>query len=103
MARTGGTCGAVSGAILGLNLCLGRSEPGAAVDANYAAVQQLLADFEKQFGALNCQPLLDGHHLGTKEGQTAFREQNLFPRCLDYAEAATRLALTISEAANQES
>jgi hypothetical protein len=103
MAQTCGTCGAVSGAILGINLCLGRSEPGGAIDANYAAVQKLLKTFEEQFGSLNCQPLLSGCDLGTEKGQKTFKEDNLFPRCLDYAEAATRLALTIIEEATPES
>ena len=82
---------------------MGRSEPGGDLETNYAAVQKFLASFEEQFGALECQPLLGGNHLGTEEGQTAFREKNLFPRCLDYAEAATRLALTIIAETTQDS
>ena len=96
MARTSGTCGAVSGAILAINLITGRSEPGAPVDDNYAAVRKLLDTFQERFGSTNCGDLL-GCHLGTDEGQRTFREKKLFANCLDYADEATRIALTIIE------
>jgi C_GCAxxG_C_C family probable redox protein len=96
VARTSGTCGAVSGAILAINLLTGRSAPGAPVDDNYAAVRKLVDTFQERFGSTNCGELL-GCHLGTEEGQRTFREKNLHARCLDYAEEATRIALSIIE------
>jgi C_GCAxxG_C_C family probable redox protein len=73
MARTGGFCGALSGAMMSLGLLNGRSQPGAPVEENYIAVQTLIAQFEDKFGSTNCQELT-GCHLGTPEGQAKFRE-----------------------------
>jgi C_GCAxxG_C_C family probable redox protein len=39
MSRTCGLCGAVSGAIMGINLFAGRSSPDRSVDQNYALVR----------------------------------------------------------------
>ena len=102
MARTCGTCGAVSGAILTINLFTGRSEPGQPVDKNYAAVQKLIQQFNAQFGAMNCQQLLGGVDLGTAEGQQTFREKSLFGGCLNFAEGATRIAMTLLAEAESE-
>jgi len=90
MARTGGFCGALSGAIMAQGLLTGRSEPGASVDEHYARVQELIRQFEEKFGATNCQELT-GVHLGTPEGQAAFREKNQIEQCLNYAAEAARL------------
>lgn len=89
-------CGAVSGAIMAINLFSGRSERGAPVDDNYAAVQKLVAAFDERFSSTTCTGLL-GCHLGTDEGQRTYREQTLHANCLDYAEEATRIALSIIE------
>jgi C_GCAxxG_C_C family probable redox protein len=96
LARTCGTCGAVSGAILAINLFTGRSIPGAPVDQNYTAVRKLLAAFEGEFGSTNCARLL-GCDLGTEEGQKHFREHNLFEQCKSFTAEATRTALRIIE------
>ena len=92
--HTGGLCGAVSGAVMGIGLALGRSVPGAPVDPAYTAVRSFLERFDAQFGARTCLELT-GVHLGTPEGQIAFREKNIFPRCLDYAAEAAQLATGI--------
>jgi C_GCAxxG_C_C family probable redox protein len=89
--RTGGLCGAVSGAVMGIGLALGRTEPGAQVDPAYTAVRSFLERFEAQFGARTCLALT-GVHLGTPEGQAAFLENNIFPRCQEYAAQAALLA-----------
>ena len=96
LARTGGICGALSGAIMGLNLMTGRSEPGAPVDENYALVNKLIDQFEEKFGSTNCKELT-GVDLGTPEGQIVFREKNRFEQCLDYAEEATRMVLNLTD------
>ncbi len=96
LARTGGICGALSGAIMGLNLMTGRSEPGAPVDENYALVNKLIDQFEEKFGSTNCKELT-GVDLGTPEGQIEFREKNRFEQCLNYAEEATRMVLNLTD------
>lgn len=94
MARTCGTCGAVTGAIMGLGLTLGRSEPGESVQPAYAATQRLVAEFEKEFGSRDCHVLL-GCDLGTPEGQATFREKKLGERCAHYTGRAAEIAATI--------
>jgi len=94
IARTGGFCGALSGAIMGLGLLTGRSEPDQSVDENYVYVQELLEEFNKKFGSTNCQELT-GVHLGTPEGQEEFRAKNRIENCLNYAEEATRIVLSL--------
>ena len=96
LSRTGGPCGALTGAIMALNLLTGRSEPGASVDRNYALVNELIDQFEGKFGSTNCKQLT-GVDLGTEEGQAKFREKNQISNCLDYAEEATRIVLTLAE------
>ena len=94
VARTGGQCGALSGAIMGLGLLTGKKEPGGSVDENYAQVQKLVEQFEKKFGSINCQELT-GCHLGTEAGQASFRENNQIENCLTYAETVTQMVLDL--------
>ncbi len=95
VARTGGQCGALSGAIMALGLLAGRSEPGAPVDDNYSQVQELVMWFKAKFGSINCQELT-GVHLGTEEGRVQFREKNQIEICLNFAEEATRIVLELA-------
>ena len=96
IARTGGQCGAVSGAILSINLVTGRRSADETVDRNYALIQELLRRFEEQFGSTNCRVLL-GCDLGTEEGQKTFKANHLIERCLNYADGATQIALALIE------
>ena len=66
------------------------------MDDNYAAVRKLNDMFQERFGSTTCGGLL-GCHLGTEEGQRIFRENKLHANCLDFAEEATRIALSIIE------
>jgi len=96
LARTCGTCGAVSGAVMGINLVAGRNTPEEPLDGDYAAVCQFLEGFENRFGSINCLQLT-GCDLGTPEGQASFQAKHVIERCNDYVEEATRLALSIIE------
>ena len=82
------------GAIMGLNLSTGRSEPGASVDQNYALVIELIDQFEDKFGSTQCKTLT-GVNLGTSEGQAAFREKGQIENCLDYVAEAIRLVISL--------
>ena len=79
---------------MGLGLLTGREKPGGPVDENYQRVQQLVQQFEEKFGSLNCQDLT-GVHLGTEEGQAAFREKGQIENCLNYVEAVTRIVISL--------
>jgi C_GCAxxG_C_C family probable redox protein len=94
MARTCGTCGAVTGAIISLNLATGRSSPAESVDRNYALVQRLIRAFEQEFGSTNCADLI-GCDVGSAEGQEFYAENNLVGRCKHYTGEAVRIALSL--------
>lgn len=94
MARTCGTCGALTGAIMGLSLSLGRSQAGESVQDSYAATQRLIGEFEQAFGARDCHVLL-GCDIGTPEGQATFRENRLGERCAQYTGKAAEIAANI--------
>lgn len=98
MARTCGTCGALTGGIMGIGLVLGRSRPDESVAPAYAATQSLIRAFEEEFGARDCDKLL-GCDLGTEAGRETFREQQLGRRCAVYtAKTAELVAGILAEA-----
>jgi C_GCAxxG_C_C family probable redox protein len=94
ISRTGSMCGAVSGAIMGINLAVGRSSPSESIEPSYSLTQQLISLFERQYGSANCRQLI-GCDLATEEGQRTFLENNLMERCLQYAQDATRMAISL--------
>ena len=94
MARTCGPCGALTGAMMGVSLALGRSLAGQPVHNTYVATQELIRGFEHEFGARNCDELL-GCDLGTPEGQAKFHEDRLHERCALYTGKATEIAASI--------
>lgn len=93
IARTDGLCGAASGAILAINMLCGRDDTTSTVEGNYAIVREFVRRFEAEFGSTNCRQLV-GCHLGTPEGQTFFKENNLWEKCLVYTREAGRLAVS---------
>jgi len=94
ISRTGGICGAVSGAMMGINLLAGRNSPAESIELSYSLTQKLISRFEKQYGSVNCRQLI-GCDLATEAGQRYFMENNLMERCLQYAEEATSLAVSL--------
>ncbi len=68
MSRTCNMYGAITGGILALNIVFGRGSTEDSVEENYKAVQNLISGFEKEFGSINCQELLDCN-LGIDDGQ----------------------------------
>lgn len=99
-ARMCGPCGAVSGAIMGINLLTGRSEPNSSVEQNYALVRKFIKDFEETFGSTNCRELM-GCDLGTKEGQAHFNSRGLLKKCYIYTREATRMTLILLQDAGR--
>ncbi len=96
MARTGGMCGAVSGGIMAIGLSLGRNTPSDPIDPCYQAVRTFMDRFTSRYQALTCLELT-GVHLGTPEGQAAFRQKGQINLCYDYVTEATRLVVEIVE------
>src|SRR5512136_1219522 len=58
ISRIGGMCGAVSGAIMGINLVAGRDLPTESYELSYSLAQKLIGEFENQFGTVNCRQLI---------------------------------------------
>jgi C_GCAxxG_C_C family probable redox protein len=75
ISRTGGMCGAVSGAIMGINLVAGRNSPAESIE-------------------ISCRQLI-GCDLATEAGQRYFMENNLMERCLQCAADATSMAVSL--------
>lgn len=94
MSRTCGPCGALTGAIMGLGLSLGRSNAEQTADAAYSATRELVRAFEAEFGGRNCDQLL-GCDIGTPEGQAVFRDRRLHRRCARYTARAAEIAATL--------
>lgn len=94
MSRTCGPCGALTGAVMGLSLSLGRSQPGQPVNAAYAATEELVRTFEQEFGGRNCDQLL-GCDIGSPEGQLRFEKEELYLRCERYTVRGAEIAATL--------
>jgi C_GCAxxG_C_C family probable redox protein len=102
VARTRGTCGALTGAIMGVSLSLGRTQAGESVNPSYEATQRLVRKFEQEFGARECHVLLECD-IGTPEGQAEFRAKRLGERCARYTGRAAEIAaLILNETAEHE-
>ena len=102
VSRSSGMCGAVAGAILSINLFLGREKLSDSVELNYKAVQSFVNMFEKKFGSSNCNVLIECN-LNTDEGQEKFEKNNLIQRCQLYTRVAARMALSIIEESSNKS
>jgi C_GCAxxG_C_C family probable redox protein len=94
ISRTGGMCGAVSGAIMGINLEVGRNSPDQSIEFSYSLTQKLISSFENQYGSANCHDLI-GCDLATEAGQRYFVENHLMERCLQCAADATSMAVSL--------
>ncbi len=79
IARTGQTCGAVSGAlmVLGLKYAQIRAEDKEAKEKAYALGREFIERFKARNGAVLCRELL-GYDISTPEELQAIREKGLF-------------------------
>ena len=97
VSRTSGYCGAVTGGIMAIGMIRGRAAASDSVAPCYSAVQNFLHAFEKEYGSLDCTPLL-GCDLGTPEGQDEYKQRfgsGENPVCCGFTVAAARLVETI--------
>lgn len=97
IARTGSTCGAVSGALMAIGLEHGRTrvEDEAAREKTYAAALAFLEQFRREHGSDVCRELL-GVDIGTAEGRAAAASGGLFrTRCPEFVLSAARIASTL--------
>ncbi|MDA8125038.1 MAG: C-GCAxxG-C-C family protein [Deltaproteobacteria bacterium] len=94
ISRTCGTCGAVTGAVMAINLFYGRNDPSLPLPDSYPPIQRFIKGFEEKFGSTNCLQLIDCD-LGTEEGRQKFLDAGVVETCKDFTAEATRMALTI--------
>lgn len=93
VARTGGTCGAVNGALMAIGLAHGRTrlEDVAARDRTYELTRAFLAEFRAAHGSDVCRELL-GVDIGTPEGHAAAMRSGVFKsRCPGFVAEAARI------------
>ncbi len=96
IARKGGICGAVSGAVMAISIFYGRGLPDEPIDKSYVPVKKIIEIFENKFGSTNCRELT-GCDLGAEEGRKRSFAANMLERCRGYTGEATRLATSIIE------
>jgi C_GCAxxG_C_C family probable redox protein len=93
VACTGGTCGAVTGALMALSLKHGRGDL-ASVDAKtktYALGRQFMDAFRKENGSCVCEELL-GMNIGVPENMAKAQSMGLFEtKCYQLVESAARI------------
>jgi len=85
LAGMGETCGALTGAAVALGLrsvCHGQESEDATPTAT-EFLQQLVRDFEREFGSRRCFDLT-GFDLSDPEQREAFFASDIRPRCQDY-------------------
>ncbi len=93
MARTGETCGAVTGALLVISLKYGRTkaEDIAARDKTYALAREFMRKFTSRHGSVQCKTLL-GCDISSEEGLKFAHDQGLTEsRCPQFIRTATEI------------
>lgn len=95
MSRTCGTCGALTGGVMGVSLALGRATADESIQPAYNATQRLVEEFEREFGSRECRTLLAGCDLNTAEGKQRFQEEDLAHRCMQYTGKAAEIAARV--------
>ena len=93
MGRLGGTCGAVTGAIMVIGLKYGRSkiEDMVSKEKTYGLVREYIDKFMKINGSITCNKLLDCD-INTPEGMRHAYDNNLFKTlCPDFVRSSAEL------------
>jgi C_GCAxxG_C_C family probable redox protein len=93
MGRLGGTCGAVTGAIMAIGLVAGDPDPGGPVGKArvYALVRSFVAEFEARHQTTSCRELL-GCDISVPEGHGEAMRLGLFEtKCPKYVEDAVEI------------
>jgi len=85
VARWGSVCGTVSGGALMLGSFYGitkaeEAEEKAQRDKNYAKVQEMIREFEKNFGTIQCRDIIQLNLLDP-EDRKKFEERNVRKQC----------------------
>ncbi len=98
--RHGEVCGALTGAIMGLGLCFGRSDVSETPPntSPYEFSQKMVDLFLARFGHVRCRDLL-GLDLSCEESREAYKEKSLWEtRCRQIIQTATGIAFDLLQA-----
>ncbi len=87
-------CGAVTGAIMAINILHGRDKPDDSKEENYQLVQQFFSKFNDRYSTSNCYDLI-ACNLATPEGKTKFDQLKLHDKCTEITGDATQFALEV--------
>lgn len=93
MAGRANTCGAVSGALMGIGLKYGgaSSDDDEAKERAYSLARKFMREFESRHGSVLCRNLL-GYDIGTPEGWESARRKNLrATRCINFVRGAAEI------------
>lgn len=96
MARTGKTCGVVTGGLMALGLKYGYTAPDGS-DATYGIAQEFMRRFEEQHGSLTCRELIGFDIIipeNRERAQQAGVFQNTCPRLVRDAAEIVQAMLT---------
>ena len=99
MARTGETCGAVTGGLMVIGLQHAKVRPGDddSRELAYALAQEFMDAFRERNGSLFCRGLL-GVDVSTPEGMAIVREGNLFQTvCPRFVRSASEILEALLE------
>ena len=90
--RKGSLCGAFTGSIMTIGMKLGRTNPKdkEAVSKVYAKCQEFWNQFEKEFGNIECYPLI-GFHLDNEEERQRWLKQGGMEKCAAIVEKTAQM------------
>ena len=93
VSRFGTICGALVGGSMALGFCYGRTkaEEKDKREKTYSKVQEMLREFEKEFGTLQCRGLIN-LNLQDPEERKKFQELKLTNRCAGFVAFAAEKA-----------
>jgi C_GCAxxG_C_C family probable redox protein len=83
LVRTGQACGAVTGAAMALGLRELQADESLSKNSAFNRLQQLIRDFEENFGAVACRDLI-GCDITTPEGYREAKRSQATSRCPEF-------------------
>ena len=99
MARTGHTCGAVSGALMVIGLKYRSSNPSDTEnrDHTYEIAREYLKEFKEIHGSQTCKDLI-GFDLSTEKGLEEAQKANIFEnKCQHFVKTSAKLLIKLME------
>jgi len=94
LSETGGTCGALNGAILAVSLVEGRRSTRDSRERVYAKTRRLVSSFQEAFQHTTCPDLLQ-LQLGTPEASAQYQARGLHQQCEQYIRQVTHTAVKL--------